>query len=94
MQVCEFIFTARFARGTEDAENNNFSIAVERTAMEKHSAAKLRKRQKASILWLQGANTGILLPEGLSHFAFRRLSEKQKNQKLCALCASVVNNFF
>ncbi|MDH3574766.1 MAG: hypothetical protein OEM90_14310, partial [Desulfobacteraceae bacterium] len=38
----------------------------------------LRKRQKASILWLRGANTGILLPEGLSHFAFRRLSEKQK----------------
>jgi hypothetical protein len=63
----------------------------------------LRKRQKASILWLQGANTGILLPEGLSHFAFRRpcpveceayssgVSEKQKNQKLCALCGSAVN---
>jgi hypothetical protein len=93
MQVCEFIFTARFARGTEDAENNNFSIAVERTAMEKHSAAKLRKRQKASILWLQGANMGILLPDGLSHFAFRRrcpvecetyssgVSEKQKKPK-------------
>jgi len=29
MQVCEFIFTARFAQGTEDAENNNFSIAVD-----------------------------------------------------------------
>jgi hypothetical protein len=41
----------------------------------------LRKRQKASILWLQGANTGFLLPEGLSHFAFRRLSEKQKKTK-------------
>jgi hypothetical protein len=37
-------------------------------------------------------NTGILLPEGLSRFAFRRLSEKQKkNQKLCVLCASAVN---
>jgi hypothetical protein len=36
MQVCEFIFTARFAQGAEDAENNNFSIAVERTAIEKH----------------------------------------------------------
>ena len=36
MQACEFMFTARFARGAEDAENNNFSIAVERTAMEKH----------------------------------------------------------
>ena len=81
MQVCEFIFTARFARGTEIAENNNFSIAVERTAMEKHSAAKLRKRQKSSILWLRGPNKGILLPEGLSRFAFRRLSEKQKKPK-------------
>jgi len=36
MQVCEIIFTARFARGTENAENNNLSIAVERTAMDKH----------------------------------------------------------
>ena len=33
----------------------------------------LRKRQKALILWLQGANTGILLPEGLCHFTFRVL---------------------
>jgi hypothetical protein len=41
----------------------------------------LRKPQKASILWFQGANAGILLPEGLSHFAFRRLSEKQKKPK-------------
>jgi hypothetical protein len=30
---------------------------------------------------LRGANTGILLPEGLSHFAFRRLSKKQKKPK-------------
>ena len=52
----------------------------------------LRKRQKASILCLQGANTVILLPEGLSRFAFRRLSEKQKNKKLCDLCDSAVNN--
>jgi len=39
MQICEFIFTARFARGTEDTENNDFLIAVERTAMEKYSTA-------------------------------------------------------
>jgi hypothetical protein len=59
---------------TEDAENINFSIAVERTAIEKSTQQlTLRKRQKASILWLQGANTGILLPEGLSRFAFRPL---------------------
>ncbi|MGB6010100.1 MAG: hypothetical protein WBI57_02390, partial [Desulfobacterales bacterium] len=53
----------------------------------------LRKRQEASTLWLKYANTGILLPEGLSRFAFRRpcpveceayssgVSEKQKKQK-------------
>jgi hypothetical protein len=35
MQFCEFIFTARFAKGAEGAEMNDFSIAVERTAMEK-----------------------------------------------------------
>ncbi|MFC1489539.1 hypothetical protein ACFL6B_06840 [Thermodesulfobacteriota bacterium] len=37
MQVCEFTLIARFARGAEDAENNSFSIAIERTAMNKHS---------------------------------------------------------
>jgi hypothetical protein len=37
MRVSErMFFTARFARDAEFAENNNFSIAVERTAMEKH----------------------------------------------------------
>jgi hypothetical protein len=41
----------------------------------------LRKRQKPSNFWVQGVDTGILLPEGLSHFAFRRLSEKQKKNK-------------
>jgi len=41
----------------------------------------LQKRQKTSILWLQGVNTEILLPEGLGRFAFRRLSEKQKKPK-------------
>jgi hypothetical protein len=50
----------------------------------------LRKRQKASILWLQGANTGFLLPEGLSHFAFRRLSEKQKKTKALRLCGEQI----
>ena len=37
---------------------------------------------------MQGAKAGSLLPEGSSRFAFRRLSEKQKIQKLCALCVS------
>jgi hypothetical protein len=47
----------------------------------------------------------MLLPEGLSRFAFRRpcpveckayfsgVSENKKKQKLCDLCGSVVNNF-
>jgi hypothetical protein len=35
MLVCERVFTARFAKGAESAEINDFSIAVERTAMEK-----------------------------------------------------------
>ena len=30
---------ASLIRGTENAENNNFSITVERTVMEKHSAS-------------------------------------------------------
>jgi len=66
----------------------------------------LRKRQKASILLLKGANTVILLPEGLSRFAFRVLrpggsgaypsgsAKSKKNQKLCVLCASAVNKFY
>jgi len=49
--------------------------------MEKHSAACAAETTKKSITWLQGTNTGILLPEGLSRFAFRRLSEKQKKPK-------------
>jgi hypothetical protein len=36
--VGESNITARFARVAEFAEMNGFSIAVERTAMEKHSA--------------------------------------------------------
>jgi hypothetical protein len=39
------------------------------------------KTKKELILWLQVVNMGIILPEGLSYFAFRRLSEKQKKQK-------------
>ena len=84
---------ASLIRDTENAENNNFSITVEWTVMEKHSAAYAAKRQKALIFRIQGAIKDILLPKGLSRFAFRRLSEKQKNQKLCALSVSAVNEF-
>jgi hypothetical protein len=36
IQILSLYFTARFAQDTKDAENNDFSIAVERTAMEKY----------------------------------------------------------
>jgi hypothetical protein len=52
MQFCEFIFTARFARGTEGAENNYFSIAVERTAMKKCSIHLRRKIKTISLYCL------------------------------------------
>jgi hypothetical protein len=73
--------------------------------MEKHSAACAAETTKKSIPWLQGTNTGILLPEGLSRFAFRVFrpgdsgaypsgsAKSKKNQKLCALCGSAVNKF-
>ena len=57
---------------TQRAQKNNFSIAVERTAMEKYSEVALQKQQNSSILWLWGASRDMLLPEGLSCFAFRR----------------------
>jgi hypothetical protein len=42
MQAYRQIFTARFARGAKITEMDTFSIAVERTAMEKQSAADVR----------------------------------------------------
>ncbi len=72
-------------RIAEDAKNNLYLLPLTplvagqgRRQWKSTKQYTLRKRQKASILWLRYANTGILFPEGLSHFAFRRLSEKQK----------------
>jgi hypothetical protein len=77
MQVCEFVFTARFAQDAEDAKDINFIIAVERTAMIKCSAARAAETTK-------GINSSVERCLYL-HFitrrffsAFRRLSEKQK----------------
>jgi hypothetical protein len=39
-------YTARFARDAESAELSIFSIAVERTAMENHSAANAARIAK------------------------------------------------
>jgi hypothetical protein len=90
MQVCEFVFTARFAQDAEDAKDINFIIAVERTAMIKCSAARAAETTK-------GINSSVERCLYL-HFitrrffsAFRRLSEKQK--KLCDLCGSAVKKY-
>jgi hypothetical protein len=107
MQVCEFIFTARLSRpsgASLDAQRTQRIIIFPlpltplnagqgRRQWKSTKQLTLQKRQKTSILWLQGANTVILLPEGLSRFAFRRpcpveceayssgVSEKQKKPK-------------
>jgi hypothetical protein len=63
---------------TENTENNNFSIIVERTIMENHSAAYAAETAKSINSLVARHIYGLLLPEGLNRFAFRRLSEKQK----------------
>jgi hypothetical protein len=64
---------------------NDFSIAVERTAMEKHSAAFAAREasfyNKYRHMVIHSVDP---LGEGLCHFAFRRLSEKQ-NKKTTTL---------
>ncbi len=71
---------------------NGFSIAVERTAMEKHSAAFAAEKGRSD-KWYRDlvCNSDATIVEGLCHFAFRRLSEKQnKKQQLCVLGVSAV----
>jgi hypothetical protein len=66
--------TARFARGAKVAEVNGFSIAVERTAMEKHSAVFAAEKARADKLYQDLiCNSETSIAEGVSHFAFRRL---------------------
>jgi hypothetical protein len=89
MQVCEFMFTAEPQR---TQRISIFPLPLRGRQWKSTNQLMLRKRQKASILWLQDVNTIILLPEGLSRFAFRRpcpveceayssmVSEKQKNK--------------
>jgi len=66
MQVCEFIFTARFARGTEDSENNIFFIAVD-PAMRDRVAGN-----EKALSSLRCGNHKRHQFFGLSRFAFRR----------------------
>jgi hypothetical protein len=84
MSACFHRPLASLIRATEFAEMYNFPSPLTpvkwlldltgqgRRRWENPQQLTLRKRQKPSILWLQGANPGILLPEGLSRFAFRR----------------------
>jgi len=79
MQVCEFIFTARLSRSCGASLETQrtqriiiFPLPLRGRQWKSTKQLTLRKLQKSSVLWLQVANMGILLPEGLSHFAFRR----------------------
>ncbi len=56
MRVCECVFTARFAKDAESTETNDFSIAVERTAIEKCSV-HLRQTIKTISLFCLALNS-------------------------------------
>jgi len=109
MLVCKVCIQRPFAsliRGTENRENNNLSITVDpaysgaRTpVMEKNSAAYAAETTKIINSLVATCQYGILSPEGLSRFAFRRtcpveceayssgVSEKQKKNKISASSA-------
>ena len=81
MQISECVFTARFAKGAESAEINDFSIAVERTAMEKCSV-HLRRTMKTISLYCLVPNSvrEHLYPfRGYVFLLYALLSVKQKN---------------
>jgi len=90
MQVCEFTFTARFARGTEDAENISFSIAVERTAMEKHLAVYTARKQRMIDAFNTNDNSDVIFHEGLCILLFgvsaKSKKEKSKTLRSLRLC--------
>jgi hypothetical protein len=66
--VGELNITARFARDTEIAKVNDFSIAVERTAMEKHSAAFAAEKGSSDKLYRDlVCNSDATIIEGLCH---------------------------
>jgi hypothetical protein len=82
-------------RGTEDAEDINFSIAVERTAIEKQSAAYAAQVTKMHQSF--GCNVPLpasLLPVGLSGFIqspSQRLDKKITNSAICG--SAVIINY-
>ncbi len=79
--------TARFAKDAKDAELQDFSFAVERTAKEKHSAFDWW----TSIIDRYLSPTKVPpCPLGLRILAFRPLSGKLKKSSLSVLCGSAV----
>ena len=81
MQECELIFTARFARDAEDTENNNFSITVERTVMEKHLAAYAAERTKSMNSLVTRCNCGHFITRRVESFCFSASQRKAKKTK-------------
>ncbi len=57
--------------------------------MENCSAAGAAKKQHSPIFLGNASYKDDLFPEGLSHFAFRRLSEKQNKENNSAILASL-----
>jgi hypothetical protein len=64
----------------QDAEDNNFPLPLRGRQRKRTKQLTLRKQQKTINSLIAKSDTDILLPEGLCHFAFRRLSEKQKRK--------------
>ena len=69
-------FTARFAKDAESAKGNDFSIAVERTAMENHSAVVEFGSERPY--------AALISPV---HLPIRALPDKGRSFLVCALSA-------
>jgi len=79
----KLVITARFAKDAEDAKINIYSLQLSgRQWISSHSRCK-RGGKTIRHKFFQDIvdNSDELLPKGLSHFAFRRLSKKQNKKK-------------
>ena len=88
------VFTARFAKGAEGAEINDFSIAVERTAMEKRSVHLRRTKKTISIycLALNSVREHLYPFRGYVFLLYALSVVKQKKYvSLSVLCDSAVS---
>ncbi len=81
MQPRDLNITTRFARDMAFVEMNFLSIAAETPAMESPSTADADIwRAKGDDRSYNQAKSQDYIHEGLWHFAFRRLSEKENNK--------------